>query len=132
MLGGLILAGVALRAGLGMRRRRLGQSSASKGGLLKAHLRVAKPAVVVLLAGFMLGPLSALWLRDWSPFGTLHAWLGVLAAALFGGAGWMGRDLERHRTPGGRGEAARTHGLVGALAMLAGAVAAAAGMVLLP
>jgi len=70
--------------------------------------------------------------RGWSPFGSLHAWLGVLAAALFGTAGWLGRALERGRVEGDRTQAAKRHGQVAALAMLAGAAAAAAGMVLLP
>lgn len=131
MLSALVLAAIALRAGLAMRRARLGLTP-RRPDLLRLHLRLAKPAVVLVLLGFVGGPLSALLLRDWTPFGTLHAWLGLFAALLFGAAGWRGLALSRGRVAGDRSEAARRHGLLGALAMLAGAVAAAAGMVLLP
>lgn len=131
MVFALVLAALALRAGLGLRRSRLGQAQRQP-GLLRAHLRLAKPAVLLLLAGFVGGPLSAFWLRDWSPFGTLHAWLGLLAAGLFAGAGWLGRALSRGPVAGERAVVVARHGRLGALAMLVGAVAAAAGMVLLP
>ena len=89
MVLALALAALALRAGLAMRRRRR-RGEAPERGLLASHLGVARPAVVLLLAGFVGGPLSALLLRDWTPFGTLHAWLGLSAALLFGSAGWLG------------------------------------------
>jgi hypothetical protein len=127
----LALAGLTLRAGLAMRRSRTLRSKRPP-GLLQSHLRLAKPAVALLLAGFTFGPVSAIWFRDWTPFGTFHAWLGVLAALLFGSAALLGRRLEAGRVAGERGKAAQAHGLVGAVALLVGAVAAAAGFVLLP
>jgi hypothetical protein len=129
MLLALVLAALALRAGLAMRRRRV-RGEAPGRGLLAAHLRMARPAVCLLLAGFVGGPLSALFLRDWTPFGTAHAWLGLLAALLFGAAGWVGLQMQR----GGlrRAAWANRHGLLGTVGMLVGALAAAAGMVLLP
>jgi len=51
-------------------------------------------------------------------------------ALLFGTAGWLGWRLERGKLD--RSRAANAHGLIGALALLAGAIAAVAGMVLLP
>ena len=78
------------------------------------------------------GPASAAWLRGWTPFGSFHAWLGVLAALLFATAGFLGHRLATGRVTGDRGAFATRHGLTGTLALLAGAVAAAAGMVLLP
>lgn len=129
MLFSLALAGLALRAGLRMRRLRT-RGAKPERALLAAHLRVARPAVPLLLAGFLGGPLSALFLRDWTPFGTFHAWLGLVAAVLFAGAGWLGLRMQRGRLRRDRG--ANLHGLLGALAMLFGSVAAAAGMVLLP
>jgi hypothetical protein len=129
MVLALVLAALALRAGLAMRRRRV-RGEAPGRGVLASHLRMARPAVVLLLAGFVGGPLSALFLRDWTPFGTLHAWLGLLAALLFGSAGWLGWRMQTGRLR--RDKGANLHGLLGTVGMLVGAVAAAAGMVLLP
>ena len=129
MLSALALAALALRAGLRMRRLRTSGAKPER-AVLATHLRVARPAVLLLLAGFLGGPLSALFLRDWTPFGTFHAWLGVSAAALFGTAGWLGLRMQRGRLRRDRG--AGLHGLLGTLGMLFGALAAAAGMVLLP
>ena len=131
MVLALTLAALALRAGLQMRGRRR-RGDAPGRGLLQSHLRVARPAVLLLLAGFAGGPLSALLLRDWRPFGTLHAWLGLVAAGLFAAAGWLGWKLQTGTVRGERARIASRHGLIGALAMLAGAVTAVAGMVLLP
>ena len=87
---------------------------------------------MLLLAGFVGGPVSALLLRDWRPFATLHAWLGLVAAGLFAAAGWLGWKLQTGRVQGERPRVASRHGLLGALALLAAAVTAVAGMVLLP
>lgn len=129
MLAALTGAALALRAGLRMRRLRTSGARPER-GLLAAHLRLARPAVVLLLVGFLGGPLSALWLREWTPFGTFHAWLGVVAAGLFAGTGWLGLRMQRGRLRRDRG--ANLHGLLGVLGMLVGGLAAAAGMVLLP
>ncbi len=131
MLLALLLAALALRAGLQMRARRR-RGSAPERGLLQAHLRVARPAVLLLLAGFAGGPISALLLRDWRPFGTLHAWLGIAAAGLFATAGFLGWKLQTGRAGRERPRVASRHGLFGALALLVAAVTAVAGMVLLP
>jgi len=129
MLLALAAAALALRAGLRMRRLRT-RGAPPERGLLASHLRLARPAVPVLLVGFVGGPLSAVFLRDWTPFGTFHAWLGLLAAALFGTAGWLGLEMQRGRLR--RDRHANLHGLLGTLGMLVGALAAVAGMVLLP
>jgi hypothetical protein len=131
MVLGLTLAALALRAGLGMRTRRL-RAAPREGSLLRSHLRVARPAVALLLVGFGGGPLSAWLLRDWRPFGTLHAWLGLAAALLFGTAGWLGWKLQTGRVRGDRRRLVSRHGLIGTLALLGGALTAVAGMVLLP
>ena len=94
---------------------------------MRAHLRLARPAIALLLIGFVAGPVSAFWLRGWSPFAKLHSWLGLLAAALFVAAAVLG-----HRLQEGRGGRSDLHGLLGLLGVLAGALAAMAGMVLLP
>ena len=96
-------------------------------GLRLKHLRIAKPAVVLLLVGFLGGPLSAVWLRGWDPFDSFHGWLGLLVAGLFGAAAVVG-----HRIEEGRSKAFDVHALLGVLAVLAAAVTAVAGFALLP
>lgn len=129
MVVALALAVLALRAGLRMRRLRVTGAKPER-GLLDAHLKMARPAVLLLLAGFVGGPVSAGLLREWTPFGSLHSWLGLVAAVLFGTAGWLGLRMQRGALRRDRG--ANLHGLLGTLGVLFGAVAAAAGMVLLP
>jgi hypothetical protein len=128
----LALAAAALRAGLALRRAKRGApvATGSTGGrraLLLRHLRYAKPAVLLLVVGFALGPISMVWLRDRAPFATLHAALGGIAGALFVAAAWLG-----HRIEEGRGGSADTHALLGVVALLFGGAAAVAGFVLLP
>lgn len=122
----LALAVLALRAGLALRRarRRLG---ARRPGARRTHLRLAKPAIALLLVGLLAGPPSAVALRGWDPFETLHSWLGLLVAGLFAAAFVLGRRLER-----GRSRAFDAHALLGTLAVLAAALTAIAGFVLLP
>jgi hypothetical protein len=79
------------------------------------------------LVGFLSGPISAAWLRDWTPFATFHAWLGILAAALFLAVAFLGWRLERRR-----GRPVDAHAALAGLAVLAAAVAVVAGLVLLP
>jgi hypothetical protein len=126
MAASLLLAALALRAGLRLRRARLGRAPRAP-DLRRRHLGLAKPAVVLLLLGAVGGPLSAVWLRGWDALHTFHGALGGLVAALFAAAAVLGRRLER-----GRSRARDTHALLGALALLFGLVAAVAGFVLLP
>lgn len=126
MVGSVLLAVATLRAGLAIRRRRQ-DGARPQAALRRRHLRLAKPAVVALLLGFALGPASAVWLRGWDGFSTLHGVFGALAALLFAATGVLGRRLER-----GRLSAREAHGLLGLLAVLVAAVAATTGLVLLP
>jgi hypothetical protein len=126
MVVSLLLALAALRLGLQMRRLRLTGARPSA-ELRRRHLRVAKPAVAMLIAGFAAGPVSAVFLRGWSPFGSAHGFAGATAAALFLAVGILGRRLER-----GRGRPVEAHARVALLAMLTGGLAAVAGFVLLP
>jgi hypothetical protein len=126
MLLALALAAQALRSGLALRTaRRRGRPP--RPAERRAHLRVAKPAALLLLVGLPLGPLSAVWLRGLDAFGTLHAAVALLAAALFAAAAWLGHALEH-------GAVARreAHAAVALAAVLAGAAAFATGFVLLP
>lgn len=129
MLVALVLVAFALRRGLQLRQQRQGRATTDRprGELLAAHLRLAKPAVVLVLTGFIAGPISAVWLRGWEPFSKLHAWLGLAAATLFALAAFWGHALET-----GRSREAGRHGLTAGLAVLIAAVAAVAGFVLLP
>jgi hypothetical protein len=122
----IALCALTLRAGLALRRSRLGRGRRTP-AQRRRHLRLAKPAVVLVCVGFVGGPLSAVWLRGWTPFASFHAWLGLLAAGLFAAAAWSGRGLEQ-----GRSQAFDRHALLGGLGLLAAAVAAVAGFVLLP
>jgi hypothetical protein len=126
MAASIALAGLARRNGLALRRarRRHGRRDPSA---LRAHLALAKPAVVALLIGFCAGPLSMVLLRGRDPFETAHGWIGATAIVLFVSAAWLGRRLER-----GRSRAVDAHALLALLAVLAAGVAALAGFVLLP
>ncbi len=126
MATGLLVAGLALRTGLEIRRRRR-RAQPPGAALRRRHLALAKPAVVVLVLGFVGGPASSYWLRDWTPFERLHGWVGLLALALFVATAALGRRLEE-----GRRSAADTHAALAMLAILAGGVAAFTGFVLLP
>lgn len=122
----LLLAAAALRAGLALRRARR-SGARRRAADLRRHLRLARPAVLLVLAGFLAGPVSAVWLRDWDPFRTAHAWLALLAVALFASAGLLGHRLAR-----GRGGSPDRHGLLGLLAVLTAVAALGTGLVLLP
>lgn len=126
MLASLVVAFAALRAGMRLRQARLGRARRDPAQRAR-HLRLARPAVWLVLLGFAGGPVSMLWLRGERPFGTAHAVAGCLAAALFVAAAVLGRRLES-----GRGRPVGAHALLGVLAMLAAALAAVAGFVLLP
>jgi len=123
---GLGLALAALRLGLGMRRRRrLRQrpDTASR----RRHLVVAKLATALVLGALVVGPISSIWLRGWTPFERLHGWMGISAALLFSATAIAGHGLER-----GRHRALDAHALLALAAVAGGALAFATGFVLLP
>jgi hypothetical protein len=122
----LVLVVLALRAGLVMRRRRHQGRPAGK-ELIARHLRLAKPAVGMICLGLVAGPVSAYWLRDWTPLGTLHAWLGLVSGTLFGVTALLGLRLAA-----GESRHIDAHGWLGLLATLLAALTSFAGFVLLP
>lgn len=126
MVVGIALAAVALRTGYSLRRSRRLRAGRTP-GMRPRHLRFAKPAVGVLLIGFVAGPISALFLRGMEPFGSFHALLGAVTAGLFAAAAVRGHRIEAHHS-----RAYDAHALLGTLAVLAAALAAVAGFVLLP
>jgi hypothetical protein len=126
MVVGITLAFVAMRAGLKLRRART-QGGRRTRTMRDAHLRLAKPAVIVVAVGFLGGIVSAYFLRGWTPFENFHGWLGLAVAGLFVAAAVVG-----HRIEEGKSRAFDAHALLGGLALLSAAVAAVAGFVLLP
>jgi hypothetical protein len=126
MLVSILAAAAALRLGLRLRRERRAGARRSP-ELRRRHLRVARPAVAALLAGFAAGPVSAVALRGFEPFATFHGAVGVAVALLFAGAAWLGHELAR-----GRSRSRDLHALLGGLGVLLAALAAVAGFVLLP
>ena len=129
MLVALALVVLALRLGLKLRQQRQGRATSDRprAELLAAHLRLAKPAVGLVLVGLVAGPVSAIWLRGWQPFSKFHGWLGLAAAALFVLAAFWGHALET-----GQNRKSGRHGITAGLAVLIAAAAAIAGFVLLP
>lgn len=126
MLVSLVLAGVTLRRGLVLRGlRRLGRRRDP--ALRRAHLRLARPTLALLLVGFAGGPISAVWLRGFEAFSTAHAFVSSLALALFLATGVLGRRLET-----GRSRALDLHAGLGIGALFAGCGAFGSGFVLLP
>jgi hypothetical protein len=126
MLVSLALAGLSLRRGLQMRRLRQRGKPPGK-ALWRSHVKIAKPAVVLLGVGLLGGPLSAWLLRDWQPFATFHAFAGLLTGGLFAATGYLGWQLSR-----GRSRAVEAHGRLGLVAFLIAGLASVAGFVLLP
>ena len=126
MTGALCLVGLAFSRRLALRKRRL--TGLPQGpGPRQAHLSVARWGVALVVLGSISGPLSAFFLRGWSPLGTLHGWLGLVAAMLFALTGWWGWRLEQ-----GISSSFSAHGWSALLAVAVAALTAAAGMVLLP
>ncbi|MCH2169409.1 DUF4079 family protein [Myxococcota bacterium] len=125
MLVTLALAGVSLRTGNALRRaRRAGGRRTPP--MRTRHLRLAKPTVLLLVVGFVAGPISAVWLRGIGPFDTFHGLLGLLCTGLFVAVAAIGWKLEH-----GASRAFEAHALLATLAVLVAALAAVAGFVLL-
>jgi hypothetical protein len=126
MLASVLLAALALRSGLALRRTRI-SGAPRRPEQRRRHLRLAKPALVLVLLGFGLGLVSSAWLRGWQPLASFHGLLALAVLALFGAAAALGRRLEH-----GRSRAFDVHALLGGLAVLLAALAAVAGFSLLP
>jgi hypothetical protein len=126
MLGSLALALATLRAGLALRRaRRLGQRRTAEA--YRRHLRLAKPALVLLGLGFASGIASSVGLRGWAALDSSH---GLVASAAFMAllaTGTLGWRLEH-----GRSRAVEWHARLAALSLLLAAAALGTGLVLLP
>ena len=126
MVGVLVLLVLTLRLGLALRRHRLSGALRSRESIDR-HIRWALPAVALLAVGFLAGGASAIWLRGWSPIGTLHGGLGLSVLLVFSVVVWLGRSLRQ-----GRSQAAAVHGALALVGVALAALAALAGFVLLP
>jgi len=94
---------------------------------MKRHLRLAKPAIVMICLGFLAGLASTFALRGWGVFSTVHSLVSTTSLLLFVATGVLGRALEK-----GRSRNVELHAGL-ALASLGTAVAAFfTGFVLLP
>ena len=122
----LVGLGLTLRLGLVLRRRRL-SGGRRQSEWVDQHVRWGVPTALLLIAGFLGGSASAVWLRDWSPIGTLHGVLGVGVAGLFVAVAWLGWWLKQ-----GRSRAVALHGGLALLGVGLAALTALAGFVLLP
>ena len=71
------LAFLTLRSGLALRRSRLRRAGRAP-DLRPRHLRLAKPAIVLVVVGFAGGLGSWAWLRGGDVLGTFHGVVGVL------------------------------------------------------
>jgi hypothetical protein len=126
MLASIGLAFAALRVGLRLRQARLARRRRRPEDR-PLHLRLAKPAVWLICAGFGLGLASAVWLRGLHFLANAHGLVASTALALFVATGILGWRLEH-----GRSRARDAHALVAVLALLAAVAAFGTGLVLLP
>ena len=126
MVTSLLLAFLALRSGLALRRSRIRRTGRTP-EMRPRHLRFAKPAVVMVALGFIAGLGSWVWLRGGEVLGTFHGFIGVAVVTLFIAAAVVG-----HRIEAGESKAFDNHARLGGLALLRGAGAAVAGGGLLP
>lgn len=93
----------------------------------RRHLLFAQPMAVVLVIGFLLGPISSVWLRGWPLMSTTHGWIGLAAAVACTAAAVLGVRLELEKS-----DQNVLHGVTGLIATMLGLVAAVSGIALLP
>jgi len=126
MVASLVLAIATARLGLRIRARRAAGRPVGA-ALHHLHLRLGKAAVLLVFAGFVLGPVSMAVFRDRAIFESFHGILGVIVTGLFAWTGGSGRALAR-----GDATARGLHRGVAAAAIGAALLSAVAGFTLLP
>jgi Protein of unknown function (DUF4079) len=94
---GLALAWWTLQRGLVIRDARV-KKRAPPAGATQRHLRLARPAVWILVAASVLGLASAVFVREMKPLHTGHGWAAVVATLGFAGTGLIGRELVKDRS----------------------------------
>ncbi len=126
MLTSIALSVMTLRAGMRLRnarRRGVRKNPAD----YRAHLKLAKPTILLLWLGFAAGLASAVFLRGWDAFGSAHGIVSSVALATFTATAVLGRCLEL-----GRVRDPELHALLGLFSVLAAIAAFGTGFVLLP
>jgi uncharacterized protein DUF4079 len=123
--GGLVVALLAYVASLGFRLRTARRGRAA---LAAWHARLAPIAYATVLATWVTGAASTLWLRDDLAFAsTLHFRTGSLMAALLTGSALTARAMH-----GGGTTAREIHPWLGAGAVLLAAAHVVAGLRIMP
>jgi len=126
MLVSIAMALATARLGLEIRKLRLAGRPAGA-SRRRRHLRLGKATLIAIAIGFLMGPLSMLFLRDRSVFDSFHGVLGLIVAGLFAWTGWSGRALSL-----GNRDARDVHRIAAASSLGAALVSAVAGFILLP
>jgi hypothetical protein len=126
MSASLLLAALALRSGLAIRRARQMRRPPPPGAR-RRHLRLAQLAFVLLCIGFAAGIASAVWLRGFEPLRSFHGVLGTLAFSLFVLTWRAGERLEH-----GDQQVRERHARLALAAMFAAVLTALAGFAILP
>ena len=126
MVASVALAIATARLGLEIRKQRASGRVVGP-ELRRRHLRLGKTAIALVLAGFVLGPVSMVWLRERFAFDSLHGILGIIVSGLFAWTGLSGRSLAR-----GDQASRGIHRLLAAASIGAALLSAVAGFVLLP
>lgn len=102
MLCVLGLGAWVLREGLRLRRARLAGRTGRTRTETRAHTRIARPFVLLILVGYASGLSSMWWLRPEEPMESVHFWLASAATLGFTAAGALGLWLERHASADAR------------------------------
>ena len=126
MTSSLVMAIVTASLGLEIRRRRR-RGRPVGGELHRRHLRFGKRTLILVGVGFLLGPMSMVFLWGRAMFDSFHGTLGLIVLGLFAWTGWSGRALAL-----GNREARAIHRIAAASSVATALLAAVAGFILLP
>jgi hypothetical protein len=96
-------------------------------GAPQRHLRLARPAVWLLVLASTLGLATAVLVRDMKPLATGHGWAAMVATLGFAGTGLIGRGLVLDRS-----RRRQLHVAFSLLGLGLGLIAAVLGIELLP
>jgi len=114
------------RLGLAIRRHRAAGRPVGR-ALRDRHLAWGRRTLAAVCFGFVLGPVSMIFLRERAFLDSFHGVLGLIVAGLFAWTGWSGRNLAR-----GNRDARDIHRLAAAGAIGSALLSAIAGFTLLP
>ncbi|MBY0400007.1 DUF4079 family protein [Myxococcota bacterium] len=126
MIAAIALALATASLGLRIRKQRAAGRVVSA-SLRRRHLYLGKLAIAVVVAGFVLGPVSMALLRHRAVFDSFHGIVGIVVAGLFLWTGHSGRALAR-----GDASMRGLHRAVAGISIAAALLSAVAGFALLP